>query len=54
MILLKRNRCSLLHFEAVIADKGYDSDPLRALLEAKQVWSSLLAAIASNHGTMTD
>ena len=25
------------HFEAVIADKGYDSDPLRALLEAKQV-----------------
>ena len=25
------------HFEAVIADKGYDSDPLRALLEAKQI-----------------
>ena len=25
------------HFEAVIADKGDDSDPLRALLEAKQV-----------------
>ncbi len=25
------------HFEAVIADKGYDSAPLRALLEAKQI-----------------
>ena len=25
------------HFDAVIADKGYDSDPLRTLLEAKQV-----------------
>ncbi len=26
-----------VRFDAVIADKGYDSDPLRALLEAKQV-----------------
>ena len=25
------------HFDAVIADKGYDSDPLRALLAAQQV-----------------
>ena len=25
------------HFDAVIADKGYDSDPLRELLTAKQV-----------------
>ena len=38
MISRKRNRCSLLStLWAVIADKGYDSDPLRALLEAKQV-----------------
>ena len=41
-------------FDAVIADKGYDSDPLRELLAAHQVeWSSPPAAIAGNHGTMT-
>ena len=38
MICPKLNRCSApFHFDAVIADKGYDSDPLRELLAAQQV-----------------
>ena len=42
------------HFDAVIAAKGYDSDPLRKLLAAnRSKWSSLLVAIASKNGTMT-
>ena len=44
------------HFDAVIADKGYDSDPLRMPCSQpnRSRWSSLLAAIASDNGTMTD
>ncbi|MCY4089394.1 MAG: transposase [Caldilineaceae bacterium] len=43
------------HFDAVIAEKGYSSDLLRKLRTAQQVTVvTVLAAIASNRGTMTD
>ena len=38
MICPKLKRCSPpFNYDAVIADKGYDSDPLRELLAAQQV-----------------
>ena len=42
------------HFDAVTADKGYDSDPLRDLLAAQQVEVVIPSRRNRNHGPMTE